>query len=184
MREAFRQYLQNLYNYLPGYVFEWLGLALCIGVVVLLVLFGFKKGLKYSFKLALVEYVVLIICATVIFRTYREPQGINLIPFWSYCAILDGSTQLIYGSVMNVVVFIPLGSLLGLAFKKMNWKKVVLLGGALSILIETLQYVLERGFAEVDDVMHNIAGCLIGYGIYACLNNIISRSKRSMLIIT
>ena len=36
----------------------------------------------------------------------------------------------------------------------------------ISATIETLQFFLKRGFAEVDDVMHNMVGCVIGYGVY------------------
>lgn len=31
-------------------------------------------------------------------------------------------------------------------------------------MIETLQFVLKRGFTEVDDVWHNVVGCVIGWG--------------------
>ena len=37
----------------------------------------------------------------------------------------------------------------------------------ISASIETLQFFLKRGFAEVDDVMYNTLGCLIGCGIYS-----------------
>ena len=60
----------------------------------------------------------------------------------------------------------PVGILLGAAFRSMTWWKVLLMGGGVSVLIETMQFFLKRGFSEVDDVMHNTVGCLFGYGIY------------------
>lgn len=61
---------------------------------------------------------------------------------------------------MNGVAFIPIGLLLGISFPDIKWWKVLLIGGAFSLLIETLQFFLRRGFAEVDDVWHNVVGCM------------------------
>jgi glycopeptide antibiotics resistance protein len=68
-----------------------------------------------------------------------------------------------------VVVFIPVGFLLGIAFKQMTWCKALLMGCGISVTIEALQLFLHRGFTETDDVMHNTFGCLIGYGIMTIL---------------
>ena len=40
---------------------------------------------------------------------------------------------------------------------------VALMGCGISVLIEALQFFFMRGFSEVDDVMHNTLGCLIGW---------------------
>ena len=70
---------------------------------------------------------------------------------------------------MNVVAFVPVGILFGCTFRSMTWWKVMLIGGGVSVLIETIQFYFKRGFSEVDDVMHNTAGCLIGYGVYSLM---------------
>ena len=69
---------------------------------------------------------------------------------------------------MNVMVFIPIGALLGTGYTRLQWWKLLLIGFVLSVVIELLQLVLKRGCCEFDDVMHNTLGCLIGYGIF-CL---------------
>lgn len=43
---------------------------------------------------------------------------------------------------------------------------MLLIGGCLSVFIELLQLVLQKGLSEIDDVMHNAFGCVIGYGVY------------------
>ena len=166
MREQFRLYILNLYNYLPAEVFGWFFWVFCLGTLLMLAIFDLKRGVRYSSRLLLVEYIGLIISSTIVFRNYREPAGINLMPFWSYKAIIEGQTQLIYGSIMNVLVFVPLGLLLGIAFKRMNWRKAFWTCTSISIMIETLQFVFERGFTEFDDLVHNVAGGMIGYGLY------------------
>ena len=64
---------------------------------------------------------------------------------------------------MNVVVFVPVGLLLGIAFKQMTWWKALLIGCSISITIEALQFWFMKGFSEEDDVMHNTVGCILGY---------------------
>ena len=74
---------------------------------------------------------------------------------------------------MNVVVFIPVGVLLGSMFQgsrfKMTWWKALLIGCSISITIEALQFCCMKGFSELDDVMHNTVGCLIGVVMDRCL---------------
>ncbi len=70
---------------------------------------------------------------------------------------------------MNVVVFIPIGLLLGFVFKVQRWRIVLIVGVFISLSIEALQFSLKRGCTEFDDVMHNTLGCLIGYGLYASI---------------
>ena len=65
---------------------------------------------------------------------------------------------------MNVVVFIPVGMILGSWLRvKGSWLVVTIIGCGISITIEALQFFLMRGFSEVDDVLHNTMGCIIGY---------------------
>lgn len=87
-------------------------------------------------------------------------------PFWSYKAIMEGREALLPENVMNMMVFIPVGFLLVACIKGLAWWQVVLIGGFLSASIEALQFVFRKGFSEVDDLIHNILGCLLGYGAY------------------
>jgi glycopeptide antibiotics resistance protein len=45
----------------------------------------------------------------------------------------------------------------------MTWWKALLIGGSISVTIESLQFFFMRGFSELDDVMHNTLGCILGY---------------------
>ena len=67
---------------------------------------------------------------------------------------------------MNVVVFVPVGILLGIVIQTIKWWQALLIGCGISICIEVLQFVTHRGFSEFDDVFHNSLGCLIGFWIY------------------
>ena len=164
MRDEFERYIISLYQDIPQEVYEGLLSIFCVGTVLFLVWKGFKTGLRYSAALLLVEYIFLLFCSTVIFRATGETGQYDFHPFWSYDRL-----ELLVENIMNVVVFVPVGLLLGIAFKKKTWWKVLLIGCGISVTIEALQFFLMRGFSEVDDVIHNTVGCLIGYGIMTIL---------------
>ena len=171
MQEQFKWYAFNLYQGVPTEVYEGLLSISCIGIVGFLLIFGWKRGWRKVVGLLLSEYVFLIYCSTVIFRGVSEENGYNYKLFWSYVAIHDGRCDLIPVNIMNVVVFVPVGLLLALL--TLNRQKTIksglftiVFGLLISTSIETLQFFLNRGFSELDDVMHNTLGCMIGYGIY------------------
>lgn len=65
---------------------------------------------------------------------------------------------------MNVIVFIPVGMILGSLLRvKGSWLVALLIGFSISVTIEALQFCFLKGFSEVDDVMHNTTGCILGY---------------------
>ena len=185
MREQFRQYIINLYQDIPQEVYEGLLSVFCLGLVVFIAWKGLKTGLRYSATLLLVEYIFLLFCSTVFFRTTSELRKYDIHPFWSY-----DRPELLVENIMNVIVFIPVGMILGSllrvkgswskygswfkvngsstseATKSMTWLIVLLIGCSISVTIESLQFFFMRGFSEVDDVMHNTLGCILGYSLW------------------
>ena len=156
------QYIISLYQDISQEVYEGLLSVFCIGLVVFIAWKGFKTGFRYSAILLLVEYVFLLFCSTVIFRDTGETRQYDFHPFWSYQAIQDGREELLAETIMNVVVFIPVGLMLGSLLRvKGSWLLVAIIGCGISVTIESLQFFFMRGFSEVDDVMHNTLGCMI-----------------------
>lgn len=92
----------------------------------------------------------------------------SLIPFHSYYVVFTGGErELLRCNFMNVVLFYPAG-LLVCALLPKRWrrgKKVLFVAGLLALVsvgIEFCQYQFALGQAEVDDVIHNTLGALIG----------------------
>ena len=170
MREQFRQYIISLYQDIPQEVYEGLLSVFCMGLVVFIAWKGLKKGLRYTATLLLIEYIFLIFCSTVFYRTTSELRKYDFHPFWSYKAIEDGRADLLPENIMNVIVFIPIGMILGSLLRvKGSCLIVLLIGCSISVTIESLQFFFLKGFSEVDDVMHNTVGCLIGFGFYSLI---------------
>lgn len=70
--------------------------------------------------------------------------------------------------VGNILLFMPLGFLYSLSRKrKVAFLEIFLLSLGTTVLIETLQYLfLTSRRADVDDIILNLVGGLIGYGLY------------------
>lgn len=61
--------------------------------------------------------------------------------------------------IQNIVLFIPLGFLVG-------GKRAIIIGLLLTIGIEITQYVFKLGYCEVDDVINNTIGVVVGTLLY------------------
>lgn len=118
---------------------------------------------------------VLLICwieaagyATLGIRNDTQIVQVNLELFHSYSEVRNGGNPEIYCSnFMNAVLFYPAG-LLGASLLPKKWPGwcrcllVVLVLAAMSAGIEFLQYRYCLGRCEIDDVIHNTAGALLG----------------------
>lgn len=86
--------------------------------------------------------------------------------FWAYREVL-GKMAVWTNLVGNVVGFSPYGFYLPVFFQKVqNWRAVTLLSFLLSLSIETIQLVFKVGSFDVDDLLLNTLGGLLGYLIY------------------
>ena len=66
----------------------------------------------------------------------------------------------------NFVLFLPMGMALPCLFKKFNrfWKVTLCVFGVV-VLVEVTQGLLRVGSVDIDDVIFNLSGAMIGYGI-------------------
>lgn len=162
MIDSFRDFFYYSFRDTPTSFIVGLVSAFILGTILCAVTLGWKKGLKWSAGWLLVEYLFLLLYLTVFVRNTQAEWTYNLFPFWSYQAIREGRDDILVQVIMNVLAFIPIGFLLG-TFKGLKCWRVLLVGLCFSILIELLQLVLKRGLTEIDDVVHNGVGCMIGY---------------------
>lgn len=99
-------------------------------------------------------------------------RSLNLIPFKTILVFLNFSYKLqleiiitnIFG---NIAAFIPMGLLLPIIFRPINNLKRIFYIVMLSTLtIEVFQYVLGVGTTDIDDIILNTLGGIIGFGLY------------------
>lgn len=125
----------------------------------------------------------LVYCSTVIFREANEGGRYNYTPLGSYEAIRNGQDYLIIENLMNVLGFLPVGIIIGLITLFHQNKKstkiyvegggiAVVVGLCISVSVEAMQFLFKRGLSEVDDIIHNTLGCMIGFMIVAIIKRI------------
>lgn len=67
----------------------------------------------------------------------------------------------------NIIAFVPLGVLFPAAFKGMrNWYKSAFASFLIILLIECFQWVTLLGSFDIDDIMLNLIGVMMGYGTF------------------
>ncbi|KAB1503904.1 VanZ family protein [Corynebacterium sp. 320] len=62
----------------------------------------------------------------------------------------------------NILLFLPLGFLLMNLHRRSSLRVVALIGLAISLSIETLQYIFALGYSDIDDVLFNTLGAVCG----------------------
>ena len=165
--EIFRDFIIDNIHIIPPWMY-WATLLTFIGGSVLLWVISEKgKGGMYVARLFSLLYVVLLFCTTVIYRETLPRPECRFHPFWHYSSIRQGVNVevLLPDAVLNVLVFIPIGLALCLSLKKRRWL-VPLIGFGISLAIELLQLLFLKGCTDIDDLIHNTLGCLIGCGVY------------------
>lgn len=122
-----------------------------------------EKFVRVLFLFIFLCSVAFVLNETIFSREVSEEYKYNYHLFWSYKADDPFTHYYFWQNVWNVILFIPIGLLLPLAFKRCRWWTAFLLGFCFSCFIEILQLVSMRGFSELDDVFHNTLGCMIGF---------------------
>ncbi|MGX7394970.1 VanZ family protein [Carnobacterium mobile] len=123
-------------------------------------------------------YVILLVHLTV-FReenrignvelSIRSLDQINLTPFVHTFKLTEGVTlfDYYYNLYGNILWFIPMG--FGTAYlmkKKPFFFKTLLIGFSVSFSIETMQFLFQTGIADIDDLIFNTTGTLVGLLLY------------------
>ena len=71
----------------------------------------------------------------------------------------------------NILVFLPFGALLPAAFPALAKFAKTMLWAALCILaVELTQLITLRGYCDIDDLILNLIGTAIGYGLFRLLS--------------
>ena len=91
--------------------------------------------------------------------------GVNMIPFREITRYKIGSNLFVYNVIGNIAVFIPFGLFLNNILKSKRVIYTILIAIIISLTAEVIQYKIGRAF-DVDDVILNTFGAVIGYYIY------------------
>ncbi len=93
----------------------------------------------------------------------------NFVPFKTILPYLFGYKGWIIAGINiigNIMLLVPVGFLLPLVFQNMTWKKSLVFAVIVPMVIEILQTVLRVGIFDIDDVILNALGVMVGFWIF------------------
>ena len=117
-----------------------------------------------------ISYLVSILYIWLLFEILTSTEtntmsGYNLIPFREIFRYKVGSDMFNFNVIGNILIFIPFGYLIGKYVNPRNILPVIVTSLATSISVEFVQLKIGRSF-DIDDIILNILGTIIGYLIY------------------
>ena len=105
------------------------------------------------------------------------PFRINLLPF-VYLFDYEVMGEAILNFVGNTLMFVPVGIVYPTVYKKLDTHiKVIATGVGFSLAIEILQLPFYDRVSDIDDLILNSLGYLLGYLIYLGVKNIKNKNK-------
>jgi glycopeptide antibiotics resistance protein len=110
----------------------------------------------------------------------------NLIPFTTISRYLFGQKILLIAVLNifgNILLLVPVGFLAPLVYPKMRWKHSLALALASGSAIELMQVVLGVGIFDIDDIILNGTGVMVGYWAYLLFRAMMdSQTARKILL--
>ena len=97
------------------------------------------------------------------------PFRVNLVPLVNLFDY-NSKRDLLVNVIGNVAMFIPSGIVLPIIYKRLDtFVKVLLAGGGISLCIEIIQLPFSVRATDIDDLILNTVGVIMGYGIYVLI---------------
>lgn len=177
--------ISDMWNYLVATASETLeykaliALGLLLALLILVV-----PGRKVSDRIALASlaaFLTLVFASTVLFRTEVSVSANNFVPFFTWQRALSmQNIQLLLQNIENIVLFIPAGIALGwLCRDAKPWECIIAIAGValFSVAIELLQLHYSIGMCDIDDVIDNTLGVVIGFMVPWVLCKVLRTKK-------
>lgn len=126
------------------------------------ILFMSSRGLGFAHELTLLEYI---------------KYSSNFVPFKTINtyinALQDGTMNRdipIKNLLGNFVLFLPMGIFLPILFKRLSiFKKYIITIILVLLSIEIIQVITRLGSFDIDDLLLNLLGAILGFSIYKLL---------------
>jgi len=194
MQESFQLIVDPLYGWLRK--LAWIGFIFYSFIVLWVVLIQRTIVRVYSYFFngdAYNPYISLPYENEKFFDFTWWASNINFIPFQTIYFYGTGSQYVNFDIIVNnlagnMFLLLPLGLLLPfLARKFQKISSIVAIAFVVSFSVEVIQFTLQIGRADIDDVILNTIGALIGFGIYKIIRWLLtirfrlSNNKRQLI---
>lgn len=120
------------------------------------------------------------------YRSYSAVRRHNIYPFNTIMNYFINSDKFSFyiifiNLVANIVTFIPLGFFNSLLFKRPNKIITITIFSVLTVSsIEAIQFIFNVGVFDIDDIILNSLGCVIGFTFYKMIRWIIAQQQKNI----
>ena len=117
------------------------------------------------------------------YRSFAGTRRYNIYPFKTIIEYLFNATRynfhvVFINLIANIVTFIPFGFLIPILSKKHRTLfNMTIISLLVIMMIEVMQFILNVGVFDIDDIILNTSGCILGYGIYRIMKNVICHNS-------
>ena len=142
-----------------------------------------KSRRMYGFRLMTILYFVIVFCMcvsrfniimTLIGGQLTRIDAINMVPFHSIRENLSyGHSPVSWDMLYNMVMFVPFGIVYCYYQKTFCIYNAIGLSFLTTFLIEASQFVFKTGVVDIDDLMINTMGSLVGIFLYTVFRKIL-----------
>lgn len=140
-----------------------------------------KKGLHNLLLYSVLGIYILILFAF-LFLKRTEFQSVNLVPFLSIMNYLNGDMLArafaANNIIGNIALFIPLGVYITLLNGNKKASVNVCIIALVSVIVEIAQYLFKVGATDIDDVILNTLGGLLGILIFKLIYKFFKEKSR------
>jgi glycopeptide antibiotics resistance protein len=119
----------------------------------------------------LLTTIYILLLYQMLLSTENASSGINIIPFREITRYEIGSTLFFYNVIGNIALFIPFGYFMSDKLKAKKTTHIIIISTIISLTAELIQYKIGRAF-DIDDVLLNVTGAIIGYFGYTIIQQI------------
>lgn len=144
-----------------------------------------KGFIAISSRILFIGYCILMLWEVFIgpYRSTGMSRLYNLIPFKTISGFLINykyykAETIFINLAGNVITFVPLGFFLPIVFQGFrSFRKAITCFTLIILAVETFQLILNVGVFDVDDIILNLLGCLLGYFSILSLKKIMNKSN-------
>jgi glycopeptide antibiotics resistance protein len=147
----------------------WPMLSLFVVIIGILriarIVINHEKFVFYKEFYNLLAIVYILLLYHLLLSTEGASSGINLTPFKEMTRYSIGSKSFFYNVIGNIVLFIPFGYFVSDYLNAKKTSQIFLASIVISLTAELIQFKIGRAF-DVDDIILNVVGSLIGFLSY------------------
>lgn len=128
-----------------------------------------EKFVFYSEFLKLVFIIYVLLLYKLLTNVeLNSSSGYNLVPFTEILRYKFGSDLFLYNVVGNIIMFIPFGYFVSMYIRASKFSHILVVSLISSLTVEIVQYQIGRSF-DIDDILLNVVGAVLGFLLYIAL---------------